>query len=150
MNTPLTMPMMSSDAKHRLDRLGAAGSLICAIHCALWPLLLVLVPALGLSFWASPLFERGFVVFAGILATVSLLPGYWRHGSLRALWVLLPGLVGIGLGAFGSSDHNGWAHAVLMTTGGTLVAAAHLLNLSLMRRSAAFCRVGSMDSAADR
>ncbi|MEZ5484088.1 MAG: MerC domain-containing protein [Lysobacteraceae bacterium] len=119
---------------NRLDRLGAAGSLICAAHCALWPLLLALIPALGLSFLASPLFERGFVIFAGVLATLSLLPGFRRHRSPLALLILLPGLVGVGIGAFGSTEHSDWSHALLMSLGGVLIAAAHLVNLSLLRR----------------
>ena len=118
----------------RLDRLGAAGSLICAAHCALWPLLLALIPALGLTFLASPMFERGFVVFAGVLATLSLLPGYRRHRSAVALLILLPGLAGVSLGAFGSTQHSDWSHALLMSLGGVLIAAAHLVNLTLLRR----------------
>jgi len=124
-------------ARHHLDRVGAAGSLICAAHCALWPFALALIPGLGLSFLASPLFERGFVVFAGVLATLSLLPGWRRHGSPVALMVLLPGLIGVGVGAFSSSGHGGWLHAVLMSFGGMLIGAAHLTNLSLLRRRSA-------------
>lgn len=127
-------PAQASSAAHRLDRLGAAGSLICAAHCALWPLLLALIPALGLSFLASPLFERGFVIFAGTLATLSLLPGYRRHRSPVALLILLPGLVGVSIGAFGSSLHSDWTHALLMSLGGMLIAAAHVTNLTLLRR----------------
>ena len=126
----------AADTPHssRLDRFGAAGSLICAAHCALWPLLLALIPGLGLSFLANPLFERGFVIFAGVLATLSLLPGFRRHRSPLALLILLPGLVGVSVGAFGSSVHSGWDHALLMSLGGVLIAAAHLVNLSLLRR----------------
>ena len=34
-----------------LDRFGATGSMICAVHCALTPLLLAAIPSLGLSAW---------------------------------------------------------------------------------------------------
>src|SRR3546814_2509913 len=34
-----------------LDRFGATGSLICAVHCALLPLVLAAIPSLGLSEW---------------------------------------------------------------------------------------------------
>ena len=35
---------------HRLlDHLGATGSLLCALHCALLPMLIALLPSLGVS-----------------------------------------------------------------------------------------------------
>ena len=34
-----------------LDRIGASGSLLCAIHCALLPLLIALLPSLGIAGW---------------------------------------------------------------------------------------------------
>ena len=56
-----------------LDRFGAAGSLLCAIHCALLPALLALAPSLGLSFWLSDGLERAVVVFVTFLGLFSLI-----------------------------------------------------------------------------
>ena len=53
-----------------LDRLGATGSLLCAIHCALLPLLIALLPSLGIAAWLGEDFERGFVLFASLLGHV--------------------------------------------------------------------------------
>ena len=49
------------------DRVGFAASFLCAIHCAMVPLLLALVPALGLRLggWAD--IDQAFVVFATLL-----------------------------------------------------------------------------------
>ncbi len=44
--------------RHFLDRFGATGSMICAVHCALTPLLLAAIPSLGLSTWLGDGFER--------------------------------------------------------------------------------------------
>src|SRR5678816_1807042 len=75
-----------------LDRLGATGSLLCAIHCALIPLLIALLPSLGLAIWFGEGFERGFVLFATLLGLFTLLWGYRRHRVVRALGLLIPGL----------------------------------------------------------
>ncbi len=118
-----------------LDRFGAYGSLLCAIHCALLPVLLALLPSLGLASVLGDAFERGFVVFATFLGMFSVVWGYRRHRAVRALGLLLPGLVLLWAGVLYTPLHESllW-HAVTMTAGGTLVAFAHLANLRLNHR----------------
>lgn len=118
---------------HRwLDRFGAAGSLACALHCALLPLLIAALPSLGLAIWLSDGVELGFVVFATLLGGFSLLWGYRRHRALRALGLLLPGLAVLWAAVLYAPLHETVVpHAVAMTFGGTLVGVAHVLNLRL-------------------
>ena len=54
-----------------LDRVGATGSLLCAIHCALLPMLIAVLPSLGIAAWLGEDFERGFVAFATLLLIVA-------------------------------------------------------------------------------
>lgn len=117
--------------RERADRVGAFASFLCAVHCASWPLLLALLPALGATFLASEWLERGFVVFATLLALASLLSAYRHHRRLEALTVLVPGLALIWFGSFGPWHHDLIPHAILMTCGGLFVAGAHLRNLGL-------------------
>lgn len=113
-----------------IDRFGAAGSLVCAVHCALLPLAIAVLPSLGIAAWLGEGFERGFVVFATLIGLFSLLWGYRRHGEVRALWLLLPGLAALWIGsAHGPLHHAVVLHAGLMTAGGTLVGLAHIANL---------------------
>ena len=115
-----------------LDRLGATGSLLCAIHCAALPMLIALLPSLGIAAWLGEGFERGFVLFATALGSVTLAWGYRRHRDVRALRLLVPGLALLWLGvAYGPLHHAVLAHAITMTTGGSLVGLAHLSNLRL-------------------
>jgi hypothetical protein len=115
-----------------LDRLGATGSLLCAIHCALVPLLIALLPSLGLAIWFGEGFERGFVLFATLLGLFTLLWGYRRHRVVRALGLLVPGLGVLWIAVLYPPVHNAVvAHAVTMTFGGTLVGLGHLANLRL-------------------
>lgn len=117
---------------HLLDRFGAAGSLACAAHCALLPLLIAALPSLGVAVWLGDGLEFGFVVFASLLGLFSLAWGYRRHRALRALGLLLPGLAVLWLGVLYAPLHESVVpHAVAMTLGGTLVGIGHLVNLRL-------------------
>src|SRR5690606_17743082 len=113
-----------------LDRFGATGSLLCAIHCAVTPLLLAALPALGVSLWFDGSVEAVLVVFVTLLGLLSLGWSYRRHRALRALGVLATGLGALWAGLLYPPLHTeAVPHAVVMTFGGTLVGMAHLLNL---------------------
>lgn len=124
---------MSPSHRHSLiDRFGAFGSLACAVHCALLPVLIAALPSLGIAAWLSDGFERGFVVFASLLGIFSLTWGYRRHRAFRALWLLLPGLAVLWAAVLVPALHESVIpHAVAMTLGGTLVGLGHLVNLRL-------------------
>ena len=123
---------MRSPLHQLLDRFGATGSLICAVHCALTPVLLAAIPSLGLSIWLGDGFERGFVVFVTVVGLFSLLWGYRRHRAFRALTLLLLGLATLWAGLLYPPFHEPVVpHAIVMTLGGTLVGLAHIVNLRL-------------------
>jgi hypothetical protein len=114
------------------DSFGAIGAVVCAIHCALLPFVLAMLPTLGLGLLASHGIEFLYVAFATLLALASLVQGYLRHRILRALSFAVPGLLTVWAGVLLPAIHdNVVAHAVVMTCGGTLIAIAHLINLKL-------------------
>lgn len=116
------------------DRLGAAASLLCAVHCAALPFLLALLPALGLGFLASHGFERGFIACASVLALTMAVLGYRRHRTARVFALLVPGLLMLWIGGFAFDLGNAtlW-HSLLVVAGGTCVSFAHVVNLRLAR-----------------
>lgn len=123
---------MKSHLNSLLDRFGATGSIVCALHCALTPLLLAAIPSLGLSVWLGDGFERGFVTFVTVLGLFSMIWGYRRHRVFRALGMLLFGLAALWAGVLYPPLHQAVIpHAIVMTVGGTLVGLAHLVNLRL-------------------
>lgn len=125
-------PPRSSSTRSILDRFGAVGSLLCALHCALLPLVIAVLPSLGIAAWLGDDFERGFVLFATMLGLFSVVWGYRRHGAVRALGLLLPGLATLWIGVLYDPLHHALVpHAIAMTFGGTLVGMAHLANLRL-------------------
>ncbi len=118
---------------HLADRVGATASFLCAVHCAALPFVLALLPALGLGFLADHGFERGFIAFASVLASATLIYGYRRHGVRHALLLLVPGLILLWAGGFVFDESTSLGvHATLVALGGSCVALAHLTNLRLL------------------
>lgn len=129
--------MASSRNLNRADRIGFAASFLCAVHCALLPLALALAPALGLSAGGWVDIDQAVTVFATLLGITTLAIGYRRHRVFRAWMLLLPGLALVWAGAFSPLHDHGLQHAALMTLGGLMIAAAHLVNLRLTHAAAA-------------
>lgn len=111
------------------DRVGATASFLCAIHCALLPFVLALLPFLGLEFLADHRFERGFVMFACALALVALIRGFRRHQRPLPLMLAIPGLTLLLLGVTYAQNYSIILHSVMVTCGGLLLASAHFVNL---------------------
>ena len=111
------------------DRVGAAASFLCAIHCALLPFVLALLPFLGLEFLADHRFERGFVLFACVLAMVALIRGFRRHQRPLPLMLAIPGLALLVFGVTFAQNFSIVLHSVMVTCGGLLLASAHFVNL---------------------
>lgn len=113
------------------DRFGATASFVCAVHCAVLPLVIAVLPALGLGFLANHEFERAFIACASVLALASLAVGFRRHRRYHAFWFLVPGVLLLLAGIIVDIDGAPFAHALLVSLGGTLVAISHLTNLRL-------------------
>jgi hypothetical protein len=112
------------------DRVGATASFLCAIHCALLPFVIALLPLLGLEFLADHAFERRFVLFAAALAALVLVNGRRRHGQRTPMMLAVPGLLLLVLGVtVVDLDDQVVLHSVMVTTGGLLLALGHVLNL---------------------
>lgn len=87
------------DSSRSADHLGIFASVLCAIHCAVTPLLLLIVPAFG-KIWSHPASHWGVALFVVPLATIMMTKGYRRH---RRNWIVAVGIFGICLviaGAF--------------------------------------------------
>ena len=112
----------------RLDKAGATASLACAIHCALMPLMVTLLPLVGLTFLANQWIEWALVCCSAVLGVSSLCLGYREHHSRRALAVLSGGLALLVLGRIMEQQAWGVFGVVVVVLGGVTVAAAHFLN----------------------
>lgn len=118
------------------DRVGMFGSLLCAVHCALLPLVIAGLPALGLGTMPWIDIDQAFTVFATLLGITTLTWGWRRHREIHAWVVLVPGVALMWLGSFTGLHLHSFGHTVVMVAGGLAVAAAHLVNLRLTHRAA--------------
>lgn len=136
---------MPAAARHGLasvvDRVGATASLLCAVHCALLPFVLALLPLIGLGFLAGHTFERVFVACAAALATASIIAAYRRHRRPQALMLMVPGILLLLCGIVVDIDAYVLLHTVAVVCGGILVASAHATNLLLAHRHCATAHV---------
>lgn len=122
-----------------LDRVGATASLVCALHCALMPLVITLLPLVGLGFLADERVEWALVTLSAVMGTTSLCLGFRQHRSRRAFAFL-----GIGLGMLATGRileghvHSAWG-VVIVVLGGITLAVAHVINQQLCK-SCRTCR----------
>lgn len=109
-----------------LDAIGFSASLICALHCAVVPLLLTFSALGSIGFLNDPWIELSMIVISFILAVSSLLPCYFgHHHRLSPLLLALLGFSLITIGRLVSAE----AYEILMTsTGGFVIAIAHYTN----------------------
>lgn len=145
MARPLSLNQPSTETRGRwYDRLGAATATLCAVHCAALPLAMAFLPAFGLEFLASHEFEGFFLAFTSVFAALSVGHSVRAHGRFFAWPLLVAGLVILFAERFVPAIHDHvLLHALTMTAAGSLVAAAHLVNLRL-----AHGRVGGSACAA--
>ena len=122
---------MKSQVVNKLDKVGATTSSLCAIHCLLMPLVITMLPLLGLSFLASEPVELGLLGSSAVIGTLSLCMGYKIHGSKIALSVLATGIAILAMSHI--SHHADTGLGWLPFLGGILVASAHFVNHKLCK-----------------
>ena len=81
-------------SKINLDVLGITASVLCAIHCAVLPLVLASLPGLGIKIIHNAYFEYGMILLAFLVGSWALLHGFRRHhGRLIPLLLFTGGLL---------------------------------------------------------
>ena len=93
-----------------LDSIGLTASIICAVHCALFPLFLLMLTFYGLNFVAGPLLEYSLIIISVLIGLFTFSHGYRNHHkSLVPMIVFLSGLIIIIVShsIFHESSHSG-------------------------------------------
>ncbi|GAB4456491.1 MAG: hypothetical protein OHK0029_14550 [Armatimonadaceae bacterium] len=114
-----------------LDAFGAAASFLCAMHCALMPLVITLLPLVGLQFLAEGWVEWVLIGTAAVIGITSLCLGFREHRSRRALAVLAAGISLVVLGRVSEQYEWGEWGVPVLVLGGITIAGSHLLNRKL-------------------
>lgn len=81
------------------DRLGIIASVLCAIHCAVTPVLLIIAPTFG-HWWSHPASHWLIAILVVPLAGVIIFRGFRIHGKR---WIVASGISGIALVLVGAA-----------------------------------------------
>lgn len=113
-----------------LDSVGAAVSIACAIQCTVFPLLIGILPLLGLGFLAGDRVEKSFLITSIVLAVGGFSRGFRYHKQFYIFLFLIAGLALIFTGRI-------WVDRTLelpfVMSGTLLLASVHVLNRRLCR-----------------
>ena len=117
----------------KLGSISAVLSILCAVHCVLFPIVLVSAPLIGLQFSQKHgLLE--FLIFAIVVLAggVSLFWGYFKmHQNSRPLVLMA---FAIGLWLLVHIIEISYGETVLAATAGLLIAGSQIWNLKLSKR----------------
>ncbi len=116
-----------------LDAVGFSTSMLCAVHCAVLPFVLTLLPLVGLEFLANPIVEMSIIALGVVVGVSALWHGFQHHRNLTAVVMLVLGFGMIFLA------HSGWVSETLEDTmtpiGASVVALAHVANWRLGKKA---------------
>jgi phosphoglycerol transferase MdoB-like AlkP superfamily enzyme len=114
--------------RYALDKFGIAITSLCAIHCILLPVLLPVLPLLGLTATHNHAFERVILLITMVLGFITIFAGFHRyHRKIYPFYALfLGGFIYWQKDVFGHE----YEHFILMI-GASLVVFAHVLNIRL-------------------
>lgn len=125
--------MLSSILRKRLDHLGIGVAILCAVHCALLPVIISMLPMVGLRFLAHPVLELLIIFISLMIALASLGKSLRAHRRWLPIVMVIIGFTLILTGHFWVAEAAEW---ILLTAGSTMVAAAHLVNWKCTQKCA--------------
>ena len=115
--------------KMNWDGVGIATSLLCAIHCAVLPMIISAIPLMGIDLVHNEFFEWIMILAAIIIGYYSLIHGYSRHHrSHTPIIIFSVGAVFLVFKQF-LPEHS----IVFLTIAVSLIVSAHLINYRLCR-----------------
>jgi phosphoglycerol transferase MdoB-like AlkP superfamily enzyme len=110
------------------DKVGITVTSLCAIHCIMLPIILPVLPLLGLSVGHNHAFERVMLLVTIVLGFIALFIGFHRyHRKLYPFYSLF-------LGVFIYWQRDVWGHEyehAVLIVGASLVVLAHVMNMRL-------------------
>jgi hypothetical protein len=128
--SPFVLTRAATD--HLWDTLGVSGSVICAVHCLVTPLLLAGLPVLAPQRLHDPAVEACLLASCAVFGLLSLPRSYRReHRRVCPLALFTAGIALFVWGHWGAPER--FAHAIT-SLGAVAVAASHWANARLCLR----------------
>lgn len=119
-----------------VDRLGISASTLCAIHCLALPLLISILPAIGLGFFVETPFEGVMIATSITIAAISLGSSWRLHRRWNALMMMTSGALLLIFNFLGHESHAPvieTLHPWIAGLAGLMIASAHWINLRICR-----------------
>lgn len=132
-----------------MDRLGTLVSVLCAVHCALVPLVMATMSSFTLTLlsWRDP--NHGWVMWllrisaweawvvsgALVFAAISIGLHVRWHRSVRPVLFFVAAAVAFSMALYSPMVTSPITHAMFAVIGGYLLAGAHIANLRATRRA---------------
>jgi hypothetical protein len=121
----------SAVARHSwIDSFGATVSIACAIQCSIYPLLIGVLPLVGLGFLLNDHMETIFLVTAIMVGIGSFAQGFRAHHRMYVLLFLAGAMTFIFIGRQ-SVDQE--FELLLVVSGSLVLATGHFVNRRLCR-----------------
>ena len=109
-----------------LDKVGIGASLLCAIHCALLPVLFTTLPLMGVELLENENLELGFILLSLIVGCFALYNGYKKHHQkILPICVFVAGIALLLFASFWLEDNM---ETIVKIAGAAFVITAHILN----------------------
>lgn len=112
-----------------IDRIGSWLSLACAVHCLALPVIVGVLPLLGLQFMADERIEIGFLAIGATFALIATLWGLHKHGAVRVV-AAFSAAIGVMLWGFHIGEETVEGRMVL-AAGAFVLFLSHRLNRRL-------------------
>ncbi len=116
-----------------MKKAGVWASLICAVHCTILPLLMIIVPTTGVYLFINETFEFVLLGISLLFNITNVCFGYRQHKSNKAVAVLAFGIFSFVVGRL--MHHHSEGHKIhfdifniLMISGGLLMALSSFIN----------------------
>lgn len=113
-----------------MDRMSITATSLCAVHCIFLPVLLPVLPLLGLSVVAEDTFEHIVLLITLVMGFIALFAGFHKyHRKLYPFYSLALG------GIVYASKHevSESVQPYFIVVGASLIIFAHILNIRLCR-----------------
>lgn len=123
--------LLMAQKKMNLDRIAIVAALLCALHCAAFPILLIFGVNGSLGVIDHWMIDTAFILFGLVFIYFSVVRSYFKHKKKTPLILSFVGAIMflVAVQFSGSGVH------ILFALGGILWATAHYLNLRILQYS---------------
>ena len=117
------------------DKLSISISILCAVHCLILPIILLLIPSIGVLQLDNEAFHTGMLIAVIPISIYALTMGCKKHKQFTFFFIGVLGLTFLAFAGFLGHDFiDEFSEKVLTLIGTGLVVLAHWMNFNLCKK----------------